>query len=402
MLCRFSSFRQGARRSEARRQKGDGPLEGREVYLSMLTGGLITRRTAGLGISQLLSAACAGEFRGGEPVSERAHGLLKAKFEEQKFMGVALIAVNGSPIFEKSYGWADLEWEVPQTPVAIFRLGALTKTFTAAAILLLAQKGRLQVEDPIGNHVEDLPKAWQHITLHQLMTHSSGIANYTNQPGFWNQVVIKSNTPQELVGVVREKPLEFEPGKRWGYSNTNYVLLGMVIEKVSGMKYAEYLKQNILGPLDLKDTGYDSGRAVLKHRARGYTSSPSGMENASYIDMSVPYSASGVHSTVHDMLRWDQALYTDKLLAKAWRVRMFSGHVTTTVNNNAYGYGWFTGKQNGRVLYTHEGNFPGFASMMARYPESRTCIILLSNLSTPEIGKIGSELAEIVFGPKAA
>jgi D-alanyl-D-alanine carboxypeptidase len=369
--------------------------------LSTLNGSLITRRTAGLGLSQLLSAACAGEFGGTDSVGDRAHALLKAKCDEQKFMGVALIAVNGSPIFEKSFGSADLEWDVPQTPLAIFRMGALTKTFTAAAILMLAQKGSLQVEDPIGKHIQDLPKTWQHITLHQLMTHSSGIANYTSQPGVWNQVFLKSNTPQELVGVVREKPLEFEPGKRWGYSNTNYVLLGMVIEQVSGMKYAEYLKQNILGPLDLKNTGYDLGRTVLKHRARGYTTSPSGIVNASYIDMSVPYAASGVHSTVQDMLRWDQALYADKPLSKTWRDRMFTGHVPTTVNGSEYGYGWFIGKQNGRTFYTHEGNFPGFATMMSRYPESRTCIILLSNLATPEIGKIGNELADIVFGVKA-
>ncbi|MGA7411030.1 MAG: serine hydrolase domain-containing protein [Bryobacteraceae bacterium] len=373
----------------------------RVFYLSILNSSLITRRTAGLGISQLLAAS--GTDHGStDPLTERAHALMKAKFEEQKFMGVAVIAVNGSPIFEKSFGWADLEWEVPQTPLAIFRLGALTKTFTAAAILQLAQKGSLQIEGAIGSHVQDLPKAWQHITLHQLMTHSSGIANYTSQPGFWSQVVMKPNTPQELVGVVKDKPLEFEPGKRWGYSNTNYVLLGMVIEQVSGMKYCDYLQQNILGPLDLKNTGYDLGRAVLKHRARGYATSSGGIVNAGYIDMSVPYSASGVHSTVNDMLRWDQALYTDKLLSKTWRDRMFSGHVTTPVNNSSYGYGWFIGKQNGRTLHTHEGNFPGFATMMSRYPESRTCIILLSNLATPHIGKMGDDLADIVFGVKGA
>ncbi len=369
--------------------------------MSILNSSLITRRTAGLGMSQLLTA-CVTETGNSDSVTDRAHSLMKAKLDEQKFMGVAVIAVNGSPIFEKSYGWADLEWEVPQTPLAIFRLGALTKTFTAAAILQLAQKGSLQTEDPISKYVQDLPKAWHHITLHQLMTHSSGIANYTSQPGFWSQVVIKSNTPQELVGVVRDKPLEFEPGKRWGYSNTNYVLLGMVIEQVSGTKYVDYMKQNILGPLDLKNTCYDLGRTVVKHRARGYATSPGGIVNASYIDMSVPYSASGLHSTVNDLLRWDQALYTDKLLSKTWRDRMFTGHVATPVNDSSYGYGWFIGKQNGRTLYTHEGNFPGFATMISRYPESRTCIILLSNLATPQIGKMGNELAEIVFGAKVS
>ena len=202
---------------------------------------LITRRSVGLGLSQLIGATlgaapCGGLSPCGDPTSEvkpplapgaveRAHTLLKGHLEEQKFMGVGLVAQHGKPVFEKSYGWADLEWEVPHIPQSVFRIGSITKQFTAVGILQLAQKGALKPEDAVTKYVQDLPKSWNAVTLHQLLTHSSGIPNYTSIPAFGRQVVMKPNTPQELVGLVKDQPLEFKPGERWGYSNTNYVLL---------------------------------------------------------------------------------------------------------------------------------------------------------------------------------
>jgi D-alanyl-D-alanine carboxypeptidase len=375
---------------------------------------LITRRAAGLGLSNLVGATLVAAPYGGlnpcgDPISEtkgslapsateHAHSLLKARFDEQKFMGVALVAQHGKQVFEKTYGWADLEWDVPHCPQSVFRIGSITKQFTAVGILQLAQKGALKPEDPIGTYVQDLPKAWNGITLHQLLTHSSGIPNNTSVPAFWRQVVMKPNTPQELVGLVKDQPLEFKPGERWGYSNTNYILLGMVLERVSGMKYADYLQKNIFDPAELKNTGYDVTQAILKHRARGYQMSPHGLENAPFIDMSVPFSAGGVHSTAQDLLRWDLALTGDQILSKASRDRMFTGYVLTTVRNSSHGYGWFIGKDNGQTQYSHQGGSPGFSTMIARYPDSKTTIVLLSNLATPDIAKFTSELAEIVVG----
>jgi CubicO group peptidase (beta-lactamase class C family) len=375
---------------------------------------LITRRSAGLGLSQLVGATlvaapCGGLNPCGNPISEtksplapaaveRAHTLLKGHLDEQKFMGVALVAQHGKPVFEKSYGWADVEWEVPHIPQSVFRIGSITKQFTAVGILQLAQKGKLKPEDAVTKYVQDLPKSWNAVTLHQLLTHSSGIPNYTSIPAFGRQVVMKPNTPQELVGLVKDQPLEFKPGERWGYSNTNYVLLGMILEEVSGAKYADYLQQHIFEVAEMKSTAYDSTKLILKHRARGYQMATHGMENAPFIDMSVPFAAGGVHSTAQDLVLWDQALNGDQILSKTWRDRMFTGYVVTTVKNSSHGYGWFVSKENGQTQYSHQGGSPGFSTMIARYPDSKTTIVLLSNLSTPDIGKITGELADIVIG----
>ncbi len=369
---------------------------------------LITRRSVGVGLSQLVGATLAAAPCGDPPSQakaslppgavERAHMLLKGHFEEQKFMGVALLAQHGKTVFEKTYGWADMEWETPHIPQSVFRIGSITKQFTAAGILQLAQKGALKPDDPVVKYVQDLPKTWNAITLHQLLTHSSGIPNYTSTPAFGRQVVMKPNTPQELVGLVKDQPLEFKAGERWGYSNTNYVLLGMVLEEVSGMKYADYLQRHIFDVADMKSTAYDSNKLILKHRAHGYQTSTHGLENAPFIDMSVPFAAGGVHSTAQDLVRWDQSLNGDQILSKGWRDRMFTAYVVTTVKNSSHGYGWFVTKENGRTQYSHQGGSPGFSTMIARYPETKTTIVLLSNLSTGEIGRITGELADVVIG----
>lgn len=380
---------------------------------------VITRRAAGLSLSQLIGARLlAAPSPCVDPVSEtkaglataaadRANAILKGHVDEQKFMGVALLAEHGKTVFEKAYGWGDMEWEVPHCLQSVFRIGSITKQFTAVGILQLAQKGALKPEDPVAKYVQDLPKAWNGITLHQLLTHSSGIPNYTSVPAFQRQVVMKSNTPQELVGLVKDQSLEFKPGEKWGYSNTNYVLLGMVLEQVSGVKYADYLQKNIFDPAEMKNTAYDSTKAILKHRARGYQTSPHGLENADYLDMSVPFAAGGVHSTAQDLLRWDQVLTSDQILSKVWRDRMFTGYVVTTVENKStvgktsHGYGWFIAKDNsGQTQYSHQGGSPGFSTMIARYPDRKITIVLLSNLHTPDlsISKVTGELAEIVMG----
>jgi CubicO group peptidase (beta-lactamase class C family) len=374
--------------------------------LEFVSGKAMSRRALGLGVSSLLGASTVTKPQKAGPkaadLSKRANDLLAGNVKDQKFMGVALLAVNGSVVFEKAYGSGDLEWDAPHTTQSIFRLGSLSKPFTAVAIAQLAQKGALKTEDPIAKYVQDLPKSWKGVTLHQLLTHSSGVPNYTSQPGFWRQVVMRPNTPQELVSLVRNQPLDFEPGRHWGFSNTNYILLGMVIEQVTKQKYADYLRLAVLDPLELKNTGYDVTSVVLKRRARGYTLSPRGLVNAAYVDMSVPYSAGGLYSTVRDLLRFDQALYTDQLLNATWRERMFSAHVLTTVSNSSHGYGWFIARDKNWLQHTHEGNFPGFSTMLARYPEARSTIILLSNLATTEIAKIASSLAEILLPPKTA
>jgi CubicO group peptidase (beta-lactamase class C family) len=245
----------------------------------------------------------------------QADAYLKRKLGDRKFMGAVLISRNEQVLFKNAYGWADAEWEVPNTTDTIFRLGSLSKQFTAAAVVQLAQQGKLKLDDPVWRYDANLPETWKSVTLHQLLSHTSGIPNYTSQSGFW-PTIVRPYTPQELVNVVREKPLDFTPGSRWAYSNTNYILLGIVIEKVSGRKYADYMREEVFRPLHMQNSGYDSPTPLLKHRAHGYVPSGNTMANAPYIDMTVPYSAGALYSTVDDLLKWDQALSGEVFLKR--------------------------------------------------------------------------------------
>ncbi|HEY6230679.1 MAG TPA: serine hydrolase domain-containing protein, partial [Pyrinomonadaceae bacterium] len=230
-----------------------------------------------------------------------------------KFMGTVLVAQDGKIVLDKGYGFANLEWDIPNTPRTKFRLGSLTKQFTAASILLLEERGKLKIEDPVKKYMPDAPAAWDKITIFHLLTHTSGIPSFTGFADYRSREA-EAITPEKLVEWFRDKPLEFEPGTKWNYSNSGYVLLGYLIEKISGQSYAEFVQQNIFTPLGMKDSGYDSNSAIIAHRAAGYTPGNSGPVNAGFVHMSIPFSAGALYSTTEDLLRWEQGLFGGKVL----------------------------------------------------------------------------------------
>ncbi len=191
----------------------------------------------------------------------------------QKFMGSVLLARDNEIIFNKGFGSANLEWDIPNTPTTKFRIGSMTKQFTAASILLLEERGKLKIDDPIKIYLSDTPEAWDKITIFNLLTHSSGIPNFTNFPGYLKEQLF-SHTPEEIVDIFRDKPLEFEPGEKVVYSNSGYILLGYLLEKVSGETYQDFIQKNILDTLGMKDSGYDSNTAIIPRRAAGYSLTP--------------------------------------------------------------------------------------------------------------------------------
>ncbi len=260
--------------------------------------------------------------------------------DDHQFMGAVLVARGDKILFKKAYGSANLEWSIPNTTTTRFRIASVTKQFTAAAILLLEERGKLRIEDPIKKYYPDAPAAWDKISLVNLLQHTSGIANYTDEPdmGSW---MTQPNTPAELVKRVRDKPLQFEPGAEMRYSNTGYVLLGIAIEKASGMSYAAFLKQNIFDPLGMKDSGYDENEPIVARRAAGYSQGPTGPINAKYTDMTTPFSAGALYSTVEDLLRWERALFGKKVLSEASLKKM------TTPGKNDYAFGLYV-SENGR------------------------------------------------------
>lgn len=313
--------------------------------------------------------------------------------KQDRFMGSILVARDGKVLLSKGYGMANLELDVPNTPQTKFRLASVTKQFTAMAILLLQQQGKLNVQDPICKYIQDCPEAWQPITIHHLLTHTSGIHEYLDTPNF-EDFQKKSVSPIQIIDRFRDLPLDFVPGQSWSYSNSGYALLGYIIEKVSGQPYAIFLKHNIFEPLQMADTGYDNNRMVLKNRAAGYSSQ---YANAEYIDMSVPYAAGGLFSTVEDLFLWDQALYTDKLISKPLRDEMFAPQVKIPDSEFSYGYGWIVGMPFSHQYVYHGGMINGFLSEIDRYPEDKVSVIILSNREDAAVADITLGIARMIF-----
>jgi D-alanyl-D-alanine carboxypeptidase len=350
---------------------------------------LITR------IAVLLTAAACLVFGQDADVAAKLDRVLRAHQEYRKFMGAALVAKDGKVLLEKGYGMANLELDVPNTPATKFRLGSITKQFTATAVLQLEEQGKLATSDLACKYVDACPDTWKAITIHHLLTHTSGIPSYTTREFMSKpQNVRVPLTPVEILMLSKDKPLEFEPGAKWNYDNSGYIFLGAIIEKVSGEKYADYLRKHIFEPLDMQDSGYDDTRTVLKNRASGYQPSPKGMMNADYLDMSLPYAAGSLYSTVRDLYRWDRALYTDKVLSKASREKLFTSY------KNDYGYGWMLKPMVNHKQVGHGGGIHGFVTYIARFPDDDAFVVVLSNSVASNPTGIAAQLAGTLFGDK--
>lgn len=328
-------------------------------------------------------------------LSARLDHMADGYAKNRNFMGSVLVAKGGKVVFEKGYGMANIELDSPNTGATKFRLGSITKQFTSTAILQLQEQGKLSVNDLACKYIDGCPETWKAVTIQHLLTHTSGIPSYTNDKSFPTPKFMRQPlTPLEVVMLTKDKPLEFEPGTKYNYDNTGYVMLGVIIEKVSGEKYAEYLTKHIFSPLDMQDSGYDVTTTVMKNRAAGYTATGSTVKNAEYLDMSLPHAAGSLYSTVRDLYRWDRALYTDKVLSKASREAAW-----TPVKNN-YGYGWMMAPMHGHKQIGHGGGINGFSTYIARFPEDDAAVIVLSNNERANSGALAGALAGVLFGAK--
>jgi CubicO group peptidase (beta-lactamase class C family) len=318
---------------------------------------------------------------------------MNAQVQNRHFSGSILVASEGKVVTKKGYGLANIEHNVPNSSETRFRLGSITKQFTAAAILLLQEQGKLDVKDPVCKYLPQCPDAWKEITLHHLLTHTSGIPNFTNYPDYQKTMALPS-APEATIGRFRDKPLDFKPSEKYSYSNSGYVVLGYIIEKVAGKAYSAFLKEAIFDPLKMANTGYDETARVISHRAAGYERRAGTITNASYLDMTIPFSAGGLYSTVEDLFIWDQALYTFKLLSKKSLDAMFTAFL------GDYAYGWAIGKQFNRNTVGHGGGINGFSTNIVRYTDDEACIIVLSNMVPAPVPTISRDLAAILFGEK--
>jgi CubicO group peptidase (beta-lactamase class C family) len=341
-----------------------------------------------IAILLLLVSACLAQ----DNVS-RMEQVVQSYVDSKQFMGAALVARDGKVLLSKGYGFANLEWGVANSPASKFRLGSITKQFTAACILLLEERGKLKVDDPVKKYMTDAPAAWDKVTNFNLLTHTSGISSFTGFPDYASTEAI-ATTPEKLVARFRDKPLEFQPGEKWNYSNSGYVLLGYLIEKISQQSYSEFVQENILTPLGMKDSGYDSNSAIILHRASGYAPSAKGTIHAGYIDMSIPFSAGALYSTTEDLLRWEQGLMGGKLLSAASLAKM------TTPFKNDYAFGLAVHAVNGHKVIEHGGGIEGFNTDIAYYPEDKLTVVVLANLNGGVPETIANALAQVAHGEK--
>jgi len=321
--------------------------------------------------------------------------LLANMAEQSLLSGSVLIARQGDVLLSKGYGLADREQNISNTAQTRYRLGSITKQFTAMAILILAAQGKLTVEDPICNYLADCPSSWKAITVDQLLTHTSGIPEYVILPDF-RKTQGTPSSPEQIIARFKDLPLAFQPGEKWIYSNSGYIVLGYIIERASGQSYEEFLKQFIFNPLNLHDTGYDHNSNGL---AVGYPNQYSPL-SADFIDMSIPYAAGALYSTVEDLYRWEQALSTEQLIPQTYLDQMFAPHaaIPNNAGGEAYGYGWFIGTERGRRIIYHAGGINGFAAIIARYPDEQITLIVLTNVENQPVKIIQGILSKEIFG----
>jgi len=318
--------------------------------------------------------------------------IVQSYVADHKFMGTALVARGDQVLFNKAYGSANLEWNIPNTPDTKFRLGSVTKQFTAASILLLEERGKLSVNDPLKKFMPDAPAAWDKVTIFHLLTHTSGVADFTSLPDY-PKIEPFATTSAKLVEVIRDKPNDFEPGSQCKYDNSGYVLLTYIIEKVSGDSYEKFVRENIFVPLGMKDSGYDSNSAIIPHRAAGYTAGRGGgMENAGFIHMTIPQGAGALYSTTGDLLKWEQALFGGKVLTAASLAKM------TTPFKNDYAFGLGIETTGGHRRISHGGGIEGFNTDLAYYPDDKLTVVVLANLNGPAAGDIAGKLAAVAHG----
>ncbi len=275
----------------------------------------------------------------GQDKARKIDEFIQVYHDYGRFNGTVLVAEGGKVIYKKGFGPANIEWNIPNKPDTKFRIGSITKQFTSMLILQLVEQGQIDLEGKLSDYLPYYRKdTGEKVTIHHLLTHTSGIPSYTSMPNFFEEVSRDPYPVDEFVKQYCSGDLEFEPGSKFVYNNSGYFLLGAIIEKITGKKYEEVLKERILDPLGMKNTGYDHYNTIIPGRAAGYSTTFDGYDNAPYLDMSLPYSAGSLYSSVEDLYLWDQALYTEKLLSKKMKNLLFKQHVPRM--GGSYGYGW--------------------------------------------------------------
>ncbi len=322
-------------------------------------------------------------------------------FQTDSMPGASVfVSQNGDIIYQKGFGYADIEKKIPVTPDTKFKIGSISKQFTAVAILKLQEEGRIKIEDKLSKYIPDFPSG-NEVTIYQLLTHTSGIHDYNSQP---NLDVSKPITPQALLDLIKKLPYDFKPGERYLYSNSGYFILGYIVSQLSGKTLSEYLNETFFKPLDMNNTGIYETNIVLNKEAKGYSMQDGAVKKADSQEMSWALGVGSLYSTTKDLFKWNEAIFNEKVLTKATLKAAFTQAVLNSSGKVDYGFGWFLSTNRGLRFIQHSGVSNGFFSYLERQPENKlTVCILLNSLPTPEgINPIlnGQSISEFILQDK--
>ena len=331
---------------------------------------------------------------GAASLQARADALAKQTLAEAPAAGATVGVEFKGKVLVRGYGFADLELKAPATPATVYRIGSLTKQFTAAAILQLVDEGKLRLDQGLSELLPEFPLQGHSVTLAQLLSHTSGIPNYTALGPRFRSRAREDFTPKGLLEIFAGAPFAFEPGTKWGYSNSNYHLLGMILENATGETYAAHLRRAVFPKAGLTSTTYCDDKALIPGRATGYATRGKEFQHAEFLSMTIPFAAGGLCSTAGDLLRWARALESGKVVSPASYQRM----TTPQPPSDRYGFGLAMHEENGRRVVAHGGAVNGFGSTLSRYPSEDLTIAVLSNTEGDAADTLGERVARAALG----
>jgi CubicO group peptidase (beta-lactamase class C family) len=336
-------------------------------------------------------------------VARRVQAVIDRYKARPEFVGLSVAVARGDRlVVDEGVGIADLEWKAPADADTVMRIGSVTKQFTAAAIMKLHEQGRIGLDDSIARYLPDFDTEGRTVTIRQLLTHTSGIPNYTAQPDFMARFAPRDLSDKELLATVKAVPFDFEPGTKWQYSNTNFYLLGMIVAKVSGLSYADYMQQAFFGPLGLTHTRYGATAPIIPERAQGYSYDFAMKKhlNAAQISMNVPGGAGALISTAGDLLRWQIALTGGRAVSPASYREMVDSAVPTGQGDNRYGFGLGISERDGHQVVSHNGGINGFNSVLSYVPDLGLRIAVISNCEVMLSDLVGNDLFAVLTSNK--
>jgi CubicO group peptidase (beta-lactamase class C family) len=342
-----------------------------------------------------IQPASADETDACDPTVAAIDSFIKQEMEQQRIPGLSLAVVaNQELVFTRGYGLANVELKSPALAESVYEVASITKQFTAVAILLLVQDHKLTLDDPLGRLLPGGPESWNKITVRQLLTHTSGIPDFDDGNPF---DLRRDYSEDDLVHLAAQLTLKFPTGSRWSYSNTGYVLLGIIVHRLSGQPYADFLRQRIFSPLHMVNTRVNSESDIIPFRADGYQLADGVLKNQDFLSAGLRGTGDGgIVSTVVDMAKWDAALQSGALLpADVWR-QVFTPVSLNSGKTFPYGFGWFIREQAGQPYYEHSGNLQGYASHFLRFPSARVSVVVLANLSQADAWEIAHGVAGLL------